>query len=133
MGAVDIHPMAVDNSWQCRPHDIPAKRYITGSAGDAVGILRWSSGKTNAVVFSAVQPHRLGVLIAASNAFVAEEQGLGTCGPTEMVQASKTASTHILPRLTGFSKNDRGSNLLTTPPQPVSLRRIGGGVGAERK
>jgi hypothetical protein len=31
--------MAVDNSWQNRPQESPAKRYITGGAGDAVGIL----------------------------------------------------------------------------------------------
>jgi hypothetical protein len=36
-----------------------------GGTGDAGDILRGSSGKTNAVVFSAVQPHRLGVLKAA--------------------------------------------------------------------
>jgi hypothetical protein len=45
-----------------------------GGAGDAGDILRGSSGKTNAVVFSAVQPHRLGVLKAALNALVAEER-----------------------------------------------------------
>jgi hypothetical protein len=45
-----------------------------GGAGDAGDILRDSSGKTNAVVFSAVQPHRLGVLKAALNALVAEER-----------------------------------------------------------
>ena len=48
-----------------------------GGAGDADDIVRGSSGKTNAVVFSAVQPHRLEVLKAASNAFVAEEQRPG--------------------------------------------------------
>jgi hypothetical protein len=47
---------------------------------DAGGISRSSSSKTNAVVFSAVQPHRLQVLKAASNAFVAEEQALGDVG-----------------------------------------------------
>jgi hypothetical protein len=44
------------------------------AAGGAGDILRGSSGKTNAVVFSAVQPHRLGVLKAALNALVAEER-----------------------------------------------------------
>jgi hypothetical protein len=39
MGAVGNHAMAVDNSWQYRPHDIPAKRYIAGGGVDAGGIL----------------------------------------------------------------------------------------------
>jgi hypothetical protein len=26
MGAVVIHPMAVDNSWQCRPQESPANK-----------------------------------------------------------------------------------------------------------
>jgi len=38
--AIGIHPMAVGNSWQYRPQESPAKRYIHGGAGDAVGILR---------------------------------------------------------------------------------------------
>jgi len=42
----------------------PAKRSIMGDAG---GILRGSSGKENTVAFSAVQPHRLEVLVAASD------------------------------------------------------------------
>jgi hypothetical protein len=73
------------------------------AAGGAGDILRGSSGKTNAVVFSAVQPHRLGVLKAALNALVAE--GTDTHGPvepTEMVQAFKTASTRISLRRPGL-------------------------------
>jgi hypothetical protein len=38
MGAVGIHPMAVDNSLQYRPQEIPANSYIQDDAGDAVGI-----------------------------------------------------------------------------------------------
>jgi hypothetical protein len=38
--AVGIHPMAVDNSWQYRPHESPAKRYITCGAVDAGDTLR---------------------------------------------------------------------------------------------
>ena len=75
-----------------------------GGAGDTVGISRGSSSKTNTVVFSAVQPHRLDVFKAASDAFVAEEQELGHLGPTETVQAFKTASTYIEPRLTGLHR-----------------------------
>jgi len=37
MGAVGIHPMAVDNSWQYRPQESPANRYIQDRAGDAGG------------------------------------------------------------------------------------------------
>jgi hypothetical protein len=40
MGAVGIHPMAVDNSWQYRPQESPANLRINEGAGDAVGILR---------------------------------------------------------------------------------------------
>jgi hypothetical protein len=28
MGAVGIHPMAVDNSWQYRPHDKPVSKRL---------------------------------------------------------------------------------------------------------
>jgi hypothetical protein len=40
MGAVGIHPMAVDNSWQYRPQESPANRRINEGAIDAVGTLR---------------------------------------------------------------------------------------------
>ena len=66
--------------------------------GDAVGTLRGSSGKTSAIAYSAVQPHRLEVFKGASNAFIAAEQGLGDLAPIEMAQAFKTASTHIEPK-----------------------------------
>jgi hypothetical protein len=75
---------------------------LTGGAGDAVGTLRCSSGKTNAVAFSAVQPHRLEVLKAASNAFVAEEQALGDVEPNGVLRAFKTACTRISVRRAGL-------------------------------
>jgi hypothetical protein len=78
-----------------RPHESPANIHLTGSAGDAVGTLLCSSSKTNAVVFSAVQPHLLEVLKAALNAFVAEEQVLGDAGPNGMLQGFKIACTRI--------------------------------------
>jgi hypothetical protein len=80
MGAVGIHSMAVDSLKQYRPHESPANDHINDCAGDGGGILRGSSGKTNAVIFSAGQPHRLEVLEAASNAFLNEELALGDLG-----------------------------------------------------
>jgi hypothetical protein len=38
MGAVGIHHMAVDNSWQYRPQESPANGRNTSGAVDAVGI-----------------------------------------------------------------------------------------------
>jgi hypothetical protein len=40
MGAVGIHPMAVDNQQQYRTRESPAKHHITGGAGDAGYTLR---------------------------------------------------------------------------------------------
>jgi hypothetical protein len=77
MGAVDNLLSAVDDSWQYRPQETPANSHIQDGAGDAVGTLRGSSGKTSAIAFSAVQLHRLEVLEGASNVFGAEEQTLG--------------------------------------------------------
>jgi hypothetical protein len=74
MGAVDIHPMAVGNSLQYRPHDKPVSKRLRGDTVDAGGISRGSSGKIRVVAFSAVQSHRRGVLKAASNAFLAAER-----------------------------------------------------------
>jgi hypothetical protein len=65
-----------------------ADRYaLTGGAG--------ASSRTSVIVFSAAQPHRLGVLKAALDAFVAEEQALGDVGLNGLLRAFKTASTHI--------------------------------------
>jgi hypothetical protein len=92
MEAVGSPPMAVDNSWQHRTQESPAKLHIMGGAGDAGGTLRGSSGEENTAAFSAVQPHLLEVIKAASNAFIAEEQALRDVGPTEMAQAFKNGS-----------------------------------------
>jgi hypothetical protein len=54
----------------------PQRQRLAGGAGDAVGILRGASGKTNAVDFSAVRSRRLEVFEAASNAFLGEERSL---------------------------------------------------------
>ena len=87
-----------------------------GCTCDAGGISRGSSGKTSAIAFSAVQPRRLNLLKATSNAFLAEELALGDLGPTGMVQAFKTASTHIPVRTAGPLVGARGRELL--PPLP---------------
>jgi hypothetical protein len=50
---------------------------------------------TSAIAFSAIQPHRLEVLKAASSAFVAEERALGDVGPNGVLRAFKTACTLI--------------------------------------
>jgi hypothetical protein len=78
--AGDTLPSGVDNQQQWRPQESPANRRINEGAGDAGGTLRGSSGKTSAIAFPAVQPHRLEVLKAASHAFVAAEQALGDVG-----------------------------------------------------
>jgi len=84
-----------DNVGKYRPHESPANGHIEDGAGDAGGTLQCSSGKINAVSFSAVQPRRLKLLKVTSNAFLTEELALGDLGPTGMVQAFKTASTLI--------------------------------------
>ena len=125
MWTVDTLPSAGDSRIDYGPQESPANGHIEDCAGDAVGTSRGPSGKTNAIAFSAVQPHRLEVFKAASNAFIAAEQGLGDLGPIEMAQAFKTASTHIEPRSTGPLVADRGLNLLTTPRlQLISFRRF---------
>ena len=84
------------------------KYALTGGAG---GTLRCYSGKTNAIAFYAVQPHRVQVFKAASNAFVAEEQALGGVGPNGMLQGFKIACTRIEARPTGLwqQTGDRNS------------------------
>ena len=69
-----------DNDGKYRPHEIPANLSFTGGTGDADGILQGSSGEENTAAFSAVQPYRLRVLTAASNASLAEEQAFGAPG-----------------------------------------------------
>ena len=97
----------------------PAKRSIMGDAG---GILRGSSGKTNAVAFSVVPPHRLELFKAASNVFVAEERALGGVRPTEMSQTFKTASTRIGGRRPGLLGRT-GRLTPATPPPAGSFPR----------
>ena len=72
---------------------------LPNGAGDAGGLWRGSSGKTSAITFFIVQPHRLEVLRAASNAFVAEELALGALGSNEVLGACKSACTRISVRL----------------------------------
>jgi hypothetical protein len=92
--------------------------------GDAVGTSRGSSGKTSAIAYSADQPHRPEVFNAASNAFIAAEQGLGNLGPIEMAQAFKTASTHIEPRSTGLLVADRVEAPDYPPPSADSFHHF---------
>jgi hypothetical protein len=107
---VDNLPSAGDSQQQYRPRESPAKHPITGGAADAVGTLRCSSGKTNAAVFSAVQPNRPGVLVAASNALVAEEQALGELDLNRVLRGFKSACTRISVRQTNPLVADRGAN-----------------------
>jgi hypothetical protein len=69
-----------DDPRRYRPHDKPVTKRSNDDAGDASGISRGASGETSVIAFSVVQPHRVEVLKAASNAFVAEEM---IAGPTE--------------------------------------------------
>ena len=128
--AVGKASSADDNQQQYRLRENPAKRHIMGGAVDAGGTSRGSSCKTSAVVISAVQPHRLEVLKAASNAFVAEEQALGGVVPNGMPQGFKIAwYTHRV-QATSPLVADRRPNLLLPLPRLVSIRRPkGGGCG----
>ena len=78
MGAVDIHPMAVDNSWQYRPQENPAKHHITGGADDAGGT--FVTLIENIVLFFRGPLPDRGPFKAALNAFVAEERTLEDLG-----------------------------------------------------
>ena len=88
---------------------------------DAGGTLRCSSGKTNAIAFSAVQPHRLEVLKAVLKTFVAEEQALGDVGPNRVLRGFKTACTRIEVRTPGLRTRDRGPDLLVPLPRPFGI------------
>jgi hypothetical protein len=122
MTAVGIGPLAVDNQQQYRPRESPANRYIMDGAVDAGGISRGSSCKTSAIAFSAVQPHRLEVLKATSNAFVAEEQALGDVGPNGVLRAFKIASRLIELWPPGPLVADRGRISCLPPPSTDSFR-----------
>ena|SRR5215211_3440236 len=91
-----------DNVGKYRPPESPANGRIINGAGDASAILRGSSGKTSAIAFSIVQPHRLEVLEGASNAFVAEEQAPGDRGPNRVLRGFKIACTRIESRRAGL-------------------------------
>jgi hypothetical protein len=58
---------AGDESSEYRPRKLPANSQIMKGCGRCGRCFAGFSGKTNAVVFSAGQPHRLAVLVAASN------------------------------------------------------------------
>jgi hypothetical protein len=73
-------------------------------------------------------PDHRGAFQAALNAFVAEERALGDLGPNEMVQAFKTASTHIESRPIGPLREARGRNS-RLPPRCRRLR-AGRGCGS---
>ena len=92
---VDNLPSTGDSGIECRPQERPANHYIHGDAGDTCGSLRDSSGKTNVVVFSEVQPHRLEVLKVASNVLCSLADDLGGSGPDGLVRALKIACTRI--------------------------------------
>ena len=96
------------------------KYALTGGAG---GTLRCYSGKTNAIAFYAVQPHRVQVFKAASNAFVAEEQALGGVGPNGMLQGFKIACTPIEPRRPASGSKPGVKPPDYPPPSTDSFRR----------
>src|SRR5215211_8647020 len=62
---------------------------FTNGAGDAVGTLRRSSGKTKRLGFLRSSASSTRVLKAASNAFVTEEQALGDVGPNRFYEPSR--------------------------------------------
>jgi hypothetical protein len=100
----------------------PQRQRLAGGAGDAVGILRGASGKTNAVDFSAVRSRRLEVLEAASNAFLGEERFPLLERPKGVLHAFKTACARIGVRTGGPLAIDRPHELLPTPaPVPASV------------
>jgi hypothetical protein len=73
MGAVGIHPMAVDNSWQYRPQESPGNSQITYRAGDIFPDFVIVVNFKRALSYL---PDDQGVLKAASTFFVAEEHSL---------------------------------------------------------
>jgi hypothetical protein len=70
---VDNLTSADDSRIAYRLQESPANHYIHSDVGDAGGIVRGISGKTNTAVFSAGQPHRLGIFVAASNVLCVAE------------------------------------------------------------
>jgi hypothetical protein len=74
VAAVDDGPLAVDNHANHDRTKVLQNATLRAVRSMRAVLLRGSFDKTNAVAFSAVQPHREEVLKAASNTFVAEEQ-----------------------------------------------------------
>jgi hypothetical protein len=82
MGAVGIHSMAVDNSWQYRPHESPANLCFTSRAGDAGGIFPTLAVLDHRPVLSVSSSNDQGAFKAALNALVADERTVdGPEGP----------------------------------------------------
>jgi hypothetical protein len=121
--AVGKASSAVDNQQQYRPQESPANSNIQDRAGDAGGTLRGSSGKTNAVVFSEGQPHRVEVLKAASSAFVAEEQALADVGPDQGTASFQNGFYAHRGQSDRASGSRPGCELLLPLPQLVCFRR----------
>jgi hypothetical protein len=111
MGAVGIHPMAVDHSMQFRPQESPANRRIYEGAGAGVGTLRRSL-RTSLSSFAA--SYRPGPLESSLEHVCS--RGVGSRGPwdltgsTSLLRAFKAASTRIESRPTGPLVSDWGAN-----------------------
>ena len=130
--AVGKASSAVDNQQQYRPQESPANSNIQDRAGDAGGTLRGSSGKTNAVVFSEGQPHRVEVLKAASSAFVAEEQALADVGPDQGTASFQNGFYAHRGQSDRASGSRPGCELLLPLPQLILSAATKEGVAAER-
>jgi hypothetical protein len=129
MGAVGIHPMAVDNSGQYRPQESPANRRINEGAVDAGGTMRRLLGTS---FFLPRPPQRPVPFRAASSAFVAEEMTLEDLGgPNVVLLAFKAASTHTSVRPTRPLVADRGAN--SCYPSQAGPFRCTQGRGVRRK
>ena len=110
--AVDNLPPAGDNQQQYRPLEVLEITTLTAVRAMRSVFGEVSSGKTSAIAFSAVQPHRLDLLKAASNAFVATEQALRGVEPNRLQNRLYAHQRQA----SGPLVADRGSNLLPIPP-----------------
>jgi hypothetical protein len=126
--AVDKLVSADDSRVRYRPQGMPANRRIDENAGDAVGILRCSSGKANVVAFSVVQPHRREVLKGASNDLCSRRMGTrGRGAPTRFYEPSKRL-LRASASGDGVFGSRPGANLPPTPPPPLGLHLEGSTV-----
>jgi hypothetical protein len=98
------------------------KDHKYASTSGAGGISRGSSGKTSAVAFYAVEPQRLEVLKAASNAFLAAEMILAALGGSWVAASLQNRLYAHQCQATSPLLVDRGSNLLPTLPPPPQDR-----------